>query len=160
MCGIFAYLGSNPELLKMCIDGLQRLEYRGYDSAGVCLGPSNDSAQFLCEKSAGKVSVLRDQTKGIKTDGVLAAIAHTRWATHGKPTNANAHPHLSPSRNIAVVHNGIIENYQKLKSELQAKGYIFESATDSEVLAVLVEDVRKECGDWDLCTVISAALGT
>lgn len=164
MCGIFAFLGNNPEILKMCIDGLQRLEYRGYDSAGVCLHPGKD-ASFKLEKSAGKVANLRDQCKQMMQihaenpeTAPKVGIAHTRWATHGKPTNENAHPHVSGSGRVSVVHNGIIENYTKLKAGLSAKGYEFKSQTDSEVLAFLVDDMRNQLKDSNLVTVVSAAL--
>ncbi|CAD7938270.1 unnamed protein product [Amoebophrya sp. A25] len=158
MCGIFAYLGSNPEVLKLLIEALQRLEYRGYDSAGIAIHDGNE--KLLVEKSAGKVSNLRDlcKSQGERLSGSVG-IAHTRWATHGRPTDRNSHPHLSQNRSVAVVHNGIIENYAELKKEMQDKGYVFSSETDTEVLAVLVDDMRKELDDEkDLPTVVSAAL--
>ncbi len=107
MCGIFASIGNNPHLLKVLVEGLQRLEYRGYDSAGVCVLPpaSSNSDVLSTVKSTGKVSSLRNKCD-IESEGGSLGIAHTRWATHGKPNDDNSHPHLSSNRKIAVVHNG------------------------------------------------------
>ena len=135
MCGIVGYIGyeqAGPFLL----DGLQTLEYRGYDSAGLCL---NDGNQLIVKKAKGKVKDLRDLTHdGTDTKGTVG-IGHTRWATHGEPSDVNAHPHLSESGRFAVVHNGIIENYQQLKDYLTSKGIVFRSKTDTEVIAQLIE---------------------
>lgn len=136
MCGIVAYVGykkAHPILIK----GLQRLEYRGYDSAGISL--LNDKIETY--KTKGKVSELEDFIKDKNIDGEVG-IAHTRWATHGEPTTVNAHPHFSQSKSISIIHNGIIENYSVLKEELVARGYVFESDTDTEVLVNLIEDIR------------------
>ena len=136
MCGIVAYIGykqARPILIK----GLQRLEYRGYDSAGISL--LNGKIQTF--KTKGKVSELEDFIVDKDTNG-QAGIAHTRWATHGEPNKINAHPHFSQSKSISLIHNGIIENYAVLKEELVSRGYVFESDTDTEVLVNLIEDIR------------------
>lgn len=138
MCGIVAYIGPQkayPILLK----GLYRLEYRGYDSAGMAL--LNGSLNVY--KTKGKVADLEDFVKNEAIDGNIG-IAHTRWATHGEPNDENAHPHLSPSGNIAIIHNGIIENYSSLKKELVNRGYHFRSETDTEVLIHLIEDIQQK----------------
>lgn len=135
MCGIVGYIGyeqAGPFLL----DGLQTLEYRGYDSAGICL---NDGRELVVKKAKGKVNDLRELThNGEDTKGTVG-IGHTRWATHGEPSDVNAHPHLSESGRFAVVHNGIIENYKQLKDYLTSKGIVFRSMTDTEVIAQLLE---------------------
>ncbi len=135
MCGIVGYIGyeqAGPFLL----DGLEKLEYRGYDSAGVCL---NDGNALVVKKSKGKLKVLKDLTEDGRTLKGTVGIGHTRWATHGEPSDVNAHPHLSESGRFAVVHNGIIENYQQLKDYLTSKGIEFRSMTDTEVIAQLIE---------------------
>lgn len=135
MCGIVGYIGceqAGPFLL----DGLERLEYRGYDSAGVCL---NTGSELFVKKAKGKLKVLKDLTENGKTLHGTVGIGHTRWATHGEPSDVNAHPHLSESGRFAVVHNGIIENYQQLKDYLTSKGIAFRSETDTEVIAQLIE---------------------
>jgi len=136
MCGIIAYLGPRdayPILMK----GLYRLEYRGYDSAGIAILDEN----LLVYKSKGKVADLEAQTKNLNLKGTVG-IGHTRWATHGEPNDINAHPHYSQSRNLAIIHNGIIENYLTLKKELINRGYVFTSKTDTEVLIHLIEDIQ------------------
>ncbi|HTN16390.1 MAG TPA: glutamine--fructose-6-phosphate transaminase (isomerizing) [Chitinophagaceae bacterium] len=138
MCGIVAYIG-NKEAYPILIKGLKRLEYRGYDSAGVAL--LNGSLNVY--KKQGKVSILEEYA-GNKDVGATLGMGHTRWATHGVPNDTNAHPHLSNSGNIAVIHNGIIENYAPIKEELQKRGYIFHSDTDTEVLVNLIEEVQKQ----------------
>lgn len=130
MCGIFGYIGPNP-LLK-CLEGLQRLEYRGYDSAGIA--GINGGKIVFC-KEAGKLSALK---KSIRLSELDLAIGHTRWATHGKVTNENAHPHLDAQETVALVHNGIIENYDSLREELKQSGVTFTSETDTEVVAQLI----------------------
>ena len=136
MCGIVAYLGPR-QAYPILIKGLHRLEYRGYDSAGIAL--INDGVKLY--KTKGKVSDLEDSLKGVDVSGTCG-IAHTRWATHGEPNFINAHPHYSPSKNLAIIHNGIIENYGSLKKELKSRGYEFKSDTDTEVLINLIEDIQ------------------
>ncbi|MFH0739573.1 MAG: glutamine--fructose-6-phosphate transaminase (isomerizing) [bacterium] len=135
MCGIFGYIGSKPAS-PILIQGLKRLEYRGYDSAGICL--LENSELFAC-KSPGKIANLESKILGEKPLGATLGIGHTRWATHGEPTEANAHPHFDCKKEIAVVHNGIIENYQALKTFLNESGHKFVSQTDTEVISHLVE---------------------
>lgn len=139
MCGIVGYIGSR-EAYPVIIKGLKRLEYRGYDSAGVVL---YDGTDLKLSKTKGKVSDLEEKAKEITTNGSIG-IGHTRWATHGVPNDVNSHPHYSNSGNIAIVHNGIIENYEPLKKELINRGYTFKSDTDTEVLVNLIEDVKKK----------------
>jgi len=138
MCGIVAYIGTK-EAFPILIKGLKRLEYRGYDSAGVAL--LNGSLHVY--KKAGKVSELEAFTDGKEVTATMG-IGHTRWATHGVPNDTNAHPHLSNSKNLALIHNGIIENYNVLKAELKRRGYTFYSETDTEVLVNLIEEVQKQ----------------
>ena len=135
MCGIVGYIGKH-QALPILLEGLKRLEYRGYDSAGVAIV---NGGRILLEKTKGKISELETQLSGKCYPGV-AGIAHTRWATHGEPNRQNAHPHLDCTGRIAVAHNGIVENYQILKKRLQDKGHKFESDTDTEVIAHLIED--------------------
>lgn len=141
MCGIVAYVGKK-EAYPIIIKGLKRLEYRGYDSAGVALIRNNELQSF---KKQGKVSNLEDFAGQNDTSGSIG-IGHTRWATHGAPNDTNAHPHKSESGEIAIIHNGIIENYDAIKQELQRKGYSFKSDTDTEVLCYLIEDIQKNTG--------------
>ncbi len=136
MCGIVAYMG-NRQAFPILIKGLKRLEYRGYDSAGVAL-LNNDLKVF---KNHGKVSDLENILHDKDLSGNIG-IAHTRWATHGEPNQVNAHPHYSESKNLAIIHNGIIENYGSLKEELINRGHSFESQTDTEVLIHLIEDIQ------------------
>ena len=134
MCGIVGYVGRR-KALPVLLDGLKRLEYRGYDSAGVALVADG---RLVVKKAAGKIAALEAQL-GRDTLGATAGMAHTRWATHGAPTTVNAHPHTDCSGDIAVVHNGIIENHAALRQMLLAKGHRFSSETDTEVLAHLIE---------------------
>lgn len=136
MCGIVAYVGPK-EAYPVILKGLKRLEYRGYDSAGVALLDQKISIF----KKKGKVAELEDSVVG-KQLHAHAGIGHTRWATHGEPCDRNAHPFLSSNNKLAIVHNGIIENYTQLKKELQNKGYTFESDTDTEVLLKFIEDIQ------------------
>ena len=138
MCGIVAYIGTK-EAFPILIKGLKRLEYRGYDSAGVAL-LNGDIHVF---KKAGKVSELEAFTSGANLKATMG-IGHTRWATHGVPNDINAHPHLSRSGNLAMIHNGIIENYGVLKAELSRRGYKFTSETDTEVLVNLIEEIKNQ----------------
>ena len=137
MCGIVGYLG-NEEKKEILLDGLQELEYRGYDSAGIAVIEGEKLNQF---KAIGKLENLREKTKAYHTEGFGISIGHTRWATHGKPTELNAHPHLGDYS--YVVHNGIIENYQDLKEELQNDGVTFLSQTDTETIVHLFEKNHK-----------------
>ncbi len=138
MCGIVGYIGYR-EAYPIVIKGLKRLEYRGYDSAGVML---YDGVTLKLSKTKGKVSDLEAKAASeITTNGTIG-MGHTRWATHGVPNDVNSHPHLSNSGNLAIIHNGIIENYAPLKEELIKRGYVFHSDTDSEVLVNLIEDVQ------------------
>jgi len=134
MCGIVGYVGSQDSL-PILLEGLKRLEYRGYDSAGVAI---LNGQGLVVEKSAGKIAVLEGLLKGSKPRGCLG-IAHTRWATHGQPTTVNAHPHIDCKGNIAVAHNGIIENYATLKKKLEQEGHRFTTDTDTETIAHLIE---------------------
>ena len=136
MCGIVGYIGSQPAW-PIVLEGLQRLEYRGYDSAGIAV--LDRAGQLRLRKTVGKVDGL---TQGDEADypGGAIGLGHTRWATHGPPTDANAHPHTGCHRRIAVVHNGIVENYLELKRDLQQRGHVFSSETDTEVIAHLIED--------------------
>jgi len=137
MCGIIGYIG-NKNALPILLEGLRRLEYRGYDSAGVAL-VAPDGSRLTVERAAGKVAELEKKFIDNNLPGIFG-IGHTRWATHGAPKEENAHPHRDCQDNIAVVHNGIIENYQELKNELTGKGHKFLSQTDTEVIAHLLED--------------------
>ncbi len=141
MCGIVAYLGQQ-KALPVLLEGLKRLEYRGYDSAGVAV--LNDGAAFL-HRAVGKISSLEKGIEDLRCPGT-AGIAHTRWATHGKPSVENAHPHSSCDKKVHLVHNGIVENYVALRAELQQEGHRFTSETDTEVLVHLVEKYLKEAG--------------
>lgn len=140
MCGIVGYTGPQSAVTPL-IEGLRRLEYRGYDSAGIALGTSN---KLFVEKKAGKLSNLEGALRSVPE--VHSGIGHTRWATHGGPTDRNAHPHLDNEGKLAVIHNGIIENYSELKAELEKRGHKFESETDTESVAHLLSDLRKENG--------------
>ncbi len=137
MCGIVAYIGSR-EAFPIVIKGLHRLEYRGYDSAGVAL--LNGSLNIY--KKAGKVADLENYVSEKNVKGTLG-MGHTRWATHGAPNDVNAHPHSSESKNLAIIHNGIIENYAPLKEEMKQRGHTFSSETDTEVLIHLIEDIQE-----------------
>ncbi len=153
MCGIVGYIGKK-EAYPILVKGLKRLEYRGYDSAGVALISNNQ--QLNVYKTKGKVSDLENFVTQKDISGNIG-IAHTRWATHGEPCSANAHPHYSSSENLALIHNGIIENYAVLKEKLQAKGYTFKSSTDTEVLVQLIE-YMKVTNHLDLLTAVQLAL--
>ena len=142
MCGIVGYIGPR-EAYPILIAGLKRLEYRGYDSAGIAL--INDGGQLNVYKEKGKVSNLEAIASLRDTTGKIG-IAHTRWATHGEPSAVNAHPHVSQSGRLALVHNGIIENYASLKEFLKGKGFTFKSSTDTEVLVQLIEFMQQEYG--------------
>ena len=140
MCGIVGYIG-HREAYPIILKGLQRLEYRGYDSAGIAL---YDGSDIQLSKTKGKVSDLKERLENeIPTKGHLG-IGHTRWATHGVPNDINSHPHYSNSGDLVIIHNGIIENYDAIKTELIKRGYTFKSDTDTEVLINLIEEVKKK----------------
>ncbi|MEY8516594.1 glutamine--fructose-6-phosphate transaminase (isomerizing) [Lachnospiraceae bacterium 29-84] len=139
MCGIVGYIGES-QAAPVLLDGLSKLEYRGYDSAGIAVF---DGEQIKVQKSTGRLKVLSELTHDGATMPGVSGIGHTRWATHGAPSNANAHPHYNQTETIAVVHNGIIENYLKLRKYLEEKGYQFVSETDTEVVAHLLDRYYK-----------------
>ena len=151
MCGIVAYVG-HREACPIIIKGLKRLEYRGYDSAGIALM----TGELSVYKKKGKVSELEAFIKNLPINSTIG-IGHTRWATHGEPNDVNAHPHYSSNKELAIIHNGIIENYASLKTELEARGHIFLSETDSEVFIHLIEDVKQN-NDCTLDEAVRLAL--
>lgn len=153
MCGIVGYIGKR-ESYPILMMGLKRLEYRGYDSAGVAL--LNDNGNLSVYKTKGKVAELESYCQDKDISGHVG-IAHTRWATHGGPSSLNAHPHFSESKNLAIIHNGIIENYAELKNNLISKGVSFRSETDTEVLVQLIEYIQNKKG-FDLLTSVQLAL--
>ena len=153
MCGIVGYIGKR-DAYPVLIKGLHRLEYRGYDSAGVALIGKNGNLNVY--KAKGKVSELENFAKDKDISGSIG-IAHTRWATHGEPNSVNAHPHYSESEELAIIHNGIIENYSVLRQGLQQHGYTFKSQTDTEVLVQLIE-YTKRTDNVDLKTAVQLAL--
>lgn len=152
MCGIIGYAGHRPAI-PVVVEGLHRLEYRGYDSAGVA---SVQHGQFKIVRSQGKLSALEECLSREAPSTATTGMGHTRWATHGEPAVRNAHPHMSNDASLAIVHNGIIENYVELKASLVAKGYTFKSETDTEVLVNLVAECRKS--EPDLLKAFAAAL--
>ena len=147
MCGIVAYVG-HRQANEVIIKGLKRLEYRGYDSTGIAL--INGSGLSVYKKK-GKVSELETFTKGMDLDSHIG-MGHTRWATHGEPNDENAHPHYSSTKKLAIIHNGIIENYGSLKQDLLRKGHVFLSDTDTEVFIHFIEDIK----DKEKCTLDEA----
>ncbi len=151
MCGIVGYIGSQ-EATSILIEGLRRLEYRGYDSAGVAVldpspGPKGGALKVRVVRCRGKLSALEALLRDGRPTGKVG-IGHTRWATHGRPSDENAHPHFYGS--VAVVHNGIIENYVALREALTQKGHKFQSETDTEIIAHLVDEELRQAGDHDL----------
>lgn len=151
MCGIVAYVG-HREACPIIIKGLKRLEYRGYDSAGIALM----TGELSVYKKKGKVSDLEAFIKNLPINSTIG-IGHTRWATHGEPNDVNAHPHYSSNKELAIIHNGIIENYSSLKKELESRGHVFLSETDSEVFIHLIEDVKQN-NDCSLDEAVRLAL--
>src|SRR5205814_5688819 len=135
MCGIVGYVG-NKQVVPLIIDGLRKLEYRGYDSAGIAV--VNDHHDLEIRRAEGKLRNLEEAIRLNPIDGTYG-IGHTRWATHGRPTEENAHPHCDCKGDVVVVHNGIVENYLSLKALLQSEGHSFKTETDTEVIAHLVE---------------------
>ena len=140
MCGIVGYTGK-AQALSPVLEGLRRLEYRGYDSAGIALVVT-PGAPLWIEKRAGKLANL-EETLGTNKPDAHSGIGHTRWATHGGPTDTNAHPHLDNEGKLALIHNGIIENYVELRAELEKRGHVFKSETDTESVVHLLSDARK-----------------
>ncbi len=134
MCGIVGYVG-DAQATEFLIQGLHRLEYRGYDSSGVAT--ITDTGELAITKAAGRIDKLETQLAAKPAPGAIG-IGHTRWATHGAATDSNAHPHVGGNQVVALVHNGVIENFMQLKQRLQAEGFVFHSATDSEVIAHLI----------------------
>jgi glucosamine--fructose-6-phosphate aminotransferase (isomerizing) len=142
MCGIIGYIG-NKDVKEVLLDSLQRLEYRGYDSAGIAIIDCDN--QLRIQKDVGRIGNLRNQVyKNLHNVESKVGIGHTRWATHGGVTHANSHPHIDCTNKIALAHNGIIENHKVLKELLIKKGHIFHSETDTEVLVHLIEEAYKE----------------
>lgn len=135
MCGIIGYIG-DQDVAPILLDGLKRLEYRGYDSAGISIFESDNTIKTM--KAKGKIKYLREKVEREYTEASTIGIGHTRWATHGKPSDRNSHPHMSENGKFSVVHNGIIENFQQLKKDLQNQGVTFQSETDTEVVAQLL----------------------
>ncbi|MCJ7819896.1 MAG: class II glutamine amidotransferase, partial [Bacteroidales bacterium] len=152
MCGIVGYIGSRPAR-DIVINGLKRLEYRGYDSAGIAINDGNETHVFKC---AGRVRDLEEMVSGSDINGTMA-MGHTRWATHGEPNEINAHPQVSCRGHFVVVHNGIIENYARIKHHLEGRNVTFTSQTDTEVLANLMEHLYLE-GDLSAEQAIILAL--
>ena len=163
MCGIVGYTGSDTAK-SILINGLKRMEYRGYDSAGVALEEAGEGGTRIdVIRRVGKVSGLESELEQVSS-AATCGIGHTRWATHGKPSVANAHPHTSCDGRIAVVHNGIIENFQELREELRERGHEFKSDTDTEVFAHLIEEAYEAAGDLmaavrEACTHVMGAYG-
>lgn len=149
MCGIVGYTGSR-EAVPILMDGLRKLEYRGYDSAGIAV---QEEQGIIFDKTAGKISALEEKIRGKKYNAVCG-IAHTRWATHGEPTTSNAHPHFDSNQKIAIVHNGIIENYRSLREYLEKNGHTFKTDTDTEILVHLIEEYY----EGDLLEAVRTAL--
>ena len=150
MCGIVGAIAQRP-VVEILLEGLRRLEYRGYDSAGVAV--INTQGELVRARSVGKVAMLEANLAEYPLIGNLG-IAHTRWATHGVPAERNAHPHFSNEK-VGLVHNGIIENHAELREQLKAKGYVFTSRTDTEVVAHLIADLQSQ--GLDLFTAVLAA---
>ena len=154
MCGIVGYVGDRPAI-GVLLGGLKRLEYRGYDSAGVAV--LDGEGRIHTHKRAGKLGVLEADLLAEPLPDGSTGIAHTRWATHGGPTDRNAHPHLGDAGRLALIHNGIIENFAALRDELAGEGYEFLSETDTEVAAVLLGREYRRTGD--LTTAFRAVVG-
>src|SRR6185312_86784 len=145
MCGIVGYVG-NKQVVPLIIDGLRKLEYRGYDSAGIAV--VNESHELEIRRAEGKLRNLEETIRLSPLDGTYG-IGHTRWATHGHPTEANAHPHRDCTGRVVVVHNGIIENYLQLKERLRQKDHSFVTETDTEIIAHLIEEYLKQHSSFE-----------
>ena len=147
MCGITGYIGKK-QAAPILLRGLEKLEYRGYDSAGIAVRENSaPDAKINIVKAKGRLKALLEKTDCGRAVPGLCGIGHTRWATHGEPNDINAHPHVSRSGRIALVHNGIIENFAELKGQLLHKGYQFTSETDTEVVVQLLDYYYDQCGD-------------
>ncbi len=156
-CGIIAYSGSKLNVVDTLVEGLSRLEYRGYDSAGVGLLQEGKD-EILRVRAVGKVSNLKALTDGVREQPFSTGIAHTRWATHGAPSVVNCHPHADQAGKLCVVHNGIVENYESLRKQLQDRGFKFSSQTDTEVMAHLIDDMFATYPDIDLVEAVRLCL--
>ena len=156
MCGIVGYIGPKP-VVPVIIEGLRRLEYRGYDSAGIAV--AGNSAGLELRRAPGKLRNLETVIADSPLHGSFG-IGHTRWATHGRPTEENAHPHRDCTGSLVVVHNGIVENYLALKKELTAAGHTFVTETDTEIIAHLIEQELKELADLSQGTHTADASST
>lgn len=143
MCGIVGFTGRH-QAAPILLDGLSKLEYRGYDSAGIAVRDGEKDIEII--KAKGRLKVLLEKTNAGESVPGMCGIGHTRWATHGEPSEVNAHPHVSDNGNVAAVHNGIIENYQELKEKLLRRGYSFYSSTDTEVAVKLVDYYYQKYG--------------
>ncbi len=141
MCGIVGFTGEH-QAAPILLDGLSKLEYRGYDSAGIAVRDGNEEVTVI--KAKGKLEVLKKMTNDGEAVSGCCGIGHTRWATHGEPSTLNAHPHSSDDNNVVAVHNGIIENYQELREKLTKSGYTFNSQTDTEVAVKLIDYYYKK----------------
>ena len=141
MCGIVGFTGTQ-QAAPILLDGLSKLEYRGYDSAGLAVRDQDKETEIV--KAKGRLKILMEKTNNGEAVPGTCGIGHTRWATHGEPSEVNAHPHMSDDGNVVGVHNGIIENYQELKEKLTRKGYTFYSSTDTEVAVKLVDYYYKK----------------
>ena len=155
MCGIVGFTGMK-QAAPILLDGLAKLEYRGYDSAGIAVRDGDRETEIIKEK--GKLRVLSEMTDGGKAVKGCCGIGHTRWATHGEPSELNAHPHASDDENVIAVHNGIIENYQELREKLVKKGYTFKSQTDTEVAVKLIDYYYKKYGEGPVDSIVRAML--
>src|SRR5512134_557082 len=157
MCGIVGYIG-DKKVVPILLDGLKRLEYRGYDSAGLAV---LEQGRMVVHRSVGKIKELENTVWGANLLGTVG-LGHTRWATHGRPTEENAHPHTDCTGDVVVVHNGIIENYLALKEKLQQEGHHFRSETDTEVLAHLIEKQLQETADLEIAVrrALSSVVGS
>src|SRR4030088_2330315 len=156
MCGIVGYVG-NKQVVPLIIDGLRKLEYRGYDSAGIAV--VDESHQLKIRRAEGKLRNLEEVLRQQPLDGTYG-VGHTRWATHGRPTEENAHPHRDCTGRVVVVHNGIVENYLSLKKKLAQEGHKFSTETDTEVIAHLVENAIYRLGNGHRPTLEEAVRKT
>ena len=151
MCGIFGIVSNQKDINigKIALEGIKRLEYRGYDSCGIV---TQFDSQLFVKKDAGKIDEIQQKLKLDEfPNGSKLALAHTRWATHGAPTKINSHPHLDCNDKVAVIHNGILENFIELREELISKGHVFKSETDTEIIPHLIEERRRSKNSSGKC---------